>query len=116
MTEQTLVKKFKQDHYETANAKVLAEDHGIRIRQTQQSRRVGAWELATSYFYRSQQSTTRLFHELQDFASGHGFRLQAVETWGSKIVGPVTSDHLCYAFAEWPKDSWASVLVKFIEL
>lgn len=101
MNTQQLVKQFLQAHYDTTNAKVLADDHGTRIRV----KSAGRVEIASTYFYESQNHVGSLYNAFETFARQHGFQ-----------ASPELPDHLVsrqidFHYKPWPKTSWATLQV-----
>jgi hypothetical protein len=114
MTPKQLVKAYKIERFETANARVLREDFGFRMRQDNHSKQFGenVWELATTYFYRNQNSTSRQFSEFQAFAGKYGFTVEPLNWWTGARISAVGKETLTFETNDWPKESWAKVLIR----
>jgi len=114
-----MVKAFKEHRYETTKAAELADDYGIRLRQTKKTRHLGAqvWELATSYYYTSQNSTLARLADLTHFAVAHGLEVTplAWQNGAYRATDKATKDHLRFETKPWPKDSWAILYVEISE-
>ena len=98
-----------------------AKDNGIRIRQTADAKELdpNGYEIGTTYFYRMQQGTTRLYRDLRGFALTYGvelyfYRYLADEKgWRQPKTGAELDGRLHFEYKQWPKDSWATMLVRF---
>lgn len=105
MRTQQLVKRFLQSNYETCKAKELADDHGIRIRVQQD----GKVELATTYFYESQNQTASLYNSFEKFAADNDIKVEP------EFVGHPISRQISFNGKPWPKTSWATMIITVLE-
>jgi len=115
LTPKNLVKQFKSEMFETTVTKELS-DNGFRMRQSTTAKDFGdnVWELATTYYYTSQNSTARLFDEFQKFAAQHGYEATA-QSWHSGKPIEVSKDTIVFESNPWPRLSWAKILVIIVE-
>lgn len=120
MTETQLIKQFKiykygKDGGRVFSAKRLVDDYGVRIRRTKDSKKFGAWEIATTYFYSSQQGTVSLVRDLSEFAEANGYSVTVLKVWNGAEIEDLSPDDLSYAMRSWPANSWASIFVRLDE-
>lgn len=105
MKTRQLVQQFLQANYRTTKAKELENDAGVRIKVLSESQ----VELATMYFYESQNHTRDLYERFETFATTKGVK-----------VSPELPDHpvnrqLTFHYKAWPKTSWAALIVNLQE-
>ena len=120
MTPKQLVLAYKHEMFGTAKARVLREDHGFRMRQDSSIRDFygnRTFELATTYYYRNQNSTARQAYEFGKFAREHGFEIVIMNYWTGKPIpaDEVDKDIITFETNPWPKESWAKVLIGILE-
>lgn len=96
MTAKQLINDFLMNEYGTTNKKELADNWGVQI----VSKGGNKFEIGTTYFYPSQNSTERKVEHLTEFAQSNGFKVTA-------------QDNGCVEFdtKPWPKRSWATMIV-----
>lgn len=98
MNSKTLVRKFKQEYYGTAKVKELADDWGVRIRQTPECKD-NEFEVSGAYFYETQEETPRIFDALHSYAKTHGYTVEQIR--GVRFHRAANPQRL----------SWASIIV-----
>lgn len=122
MDEQKLVKLFLSENYGAAGrcptAKELAENHGVRMRQTKETP-AGCWEVSTTYFYENQNSNARVIQLLREFAAQHFMKVVAGTGFsGQGRLVPCADllpakNEIAFNMRPWPQTSWATSYVRF---
>ena len=123
-TARTLVNEFKRMMYsgdgETRpKAREMADDYGVRIRQTAHSKQFGAldtFEVGTTYFYSVQATNGGVVKRLGEFAEGHGWQVEVLNYWRGEVVEGVSREHMLFGRRPWPKTSWATCLVRITKI
>lgn len=96
LTVNNIVKRIIEEMYDTSNKKELEDDHGIMFKRVTKSD--GRYEVGTSFYYRTNNSTARLVDEIRVYAEANGF---SVDCDGS----------IDFNTKPWPKTSWATSVI-----
>lgn len=105
MKTRQLVTQFLKANYSTTKAKELEDAAGVRIKVLSESR----VELATTYFYESQNHTASLYKQFETFADTKGVQVS------TELPDHPVNNLIDFRYKPWPKTSWATLIVNLQE-